>query len=83
MAFYRVHMQGKLKSIVRKVEGFLKKLEGVLGEKSETQDVDLIVPGGDHLALRNRYYSYKNLLLKNNELLDSIVSVNHPSIKIV
>ena len=46
-----------------------------MGRKKNDAGIDLLIPGDDYLDLRNRYYSYKNLLLKNNELLNTLSEI--------
>ncbi len=63
-------------SFIKKAGGLLKKINNLIPGKNVTPDIDLLIPGDDYLDLRRRYYSYKNLLLKNNELLDVLSEVN-------
>ena len=66
----------KFNSIIKKARGLLKKIDNVIHGKNEKPSVDLLIPGDDYLKLKSRYYSYKNLLLKNNELLDVFSEVD-------
>jgi pyruvate,water dikinase len=66
----------KLDSIIKKAEGLYKKIDSVLHRKTKSTAPDLLIPGDDYMKLKSRYYSYKNLLLKNNELLDALSEVD-------
>ena len=66
----------KLDSIIKKAEGFFRKIDNILHRKNKGTEPDLLIPGDNYQKLRSRYYSYKNLLLKNNELLDALSEVN-------
>ena len=68
-------MQVRFKSIIKKAEDFLKRIENIANKKNKTPELDLLIPGDNYLKLRSRYYSYKNLLLKNNELLDTLSEI--------
>jgi len=68
-------MQVKLKSIIKKAEDFFKKIENVANKKDKSSELNLLIPDDNYLKLRSRYYSYKNLLLKNNELLDTLSEI--------
>jgi pyruvate,water dikinase len=65
-----------LDPIIKKAEGLLKKIDNVLHRKGKSSGPELLMPGDGYLKLRSRYYSYKNLLLKNNDLLDTISEVD-------
>ncbi len=65
----------RLDSIIKKAEGLLKKAGNILHRKDKSPEVALLIPGDNYLRLRHRYYSYKNLLLKNNELLDTLSEI--------
>ncbi len=65
----------KLDSIIKRVERFSEKIKKSLRGRDKSAEPELLIPGDDYLMLRRRYYSYKNLLLKNNELLDILSEV--------
>ncbi len=66
----------KFNSIIKKTGGLLKKIDNLLQGRNEKHEIDLLIPGDDYLKLKSRYYSYKNLLLKNNELLDVLSEID-------
>ncbi len=66
----------KFNSFIKKAGSLLRKIDNILHGKNKKPGIDLLIPGDDYLNLRNRYYSYKNLLMKNNELLDVLSQVN-------
>jgi len=69
-------MNVKINSLIKKTGSLLKKVERLVYKKNNAPDIDLLIPGDNYLKLRSRYYSYKNLLLKNNELLDTLSAVD-------
>ncbi len=68
-------MQVKFKSIIKRIENLFKNIFRVVHKKDKSPDLALLIPGKNYLKLRSRYYSYKNLLLKNNELLNALSEV--------
>ena len=60
---------------MKTLERFSKKIKNIFNKKNKIQELNLLIPGDNYLKLRSRYYSYKNLLLKNNELLDALSEV--------
>jgi len=62
----------KINSLFKKTGSLLKKVERIVHRRNTSHEVDLLIPGDNYLKLRSRYYSYKNLLLKNNELLNTL-----------
>lgn len=66
----------KFDSIIKKAESLYRKIDSTLRRKNRSSAPDLLIPGDDYLKLKSRYYSYKNLLLKNNELLDALSEVD-------
>ena len=69
-------MHMKINSLIKKTGSLLKKVERLVYRRNNAPDIDLLIPGDNYLKLRSRYYSYKNLLLKNNELLDTLSAVD-------
>jgi len=69
-------MNVKINSLIKKTGSLLKKVERLVYKKNNAPDIDLLIPDDNYLKLRSRYYSYKNLLLKNNELLDTLSAVD-------
>ncbi len=65
----------KLDYLIEKAGGVLRKIENIFHRKNKSTIPDLLIPGADHIKLRGRYYCYKNLLLKNNELLDTLSEI--------
>jgi len=65
----------RLDSIIKKAGGILKRAGNFFHRKDESAEIALLIPGDNYLKLRSRYYSYKNLLLKNNELLDTLSEI--------
>ncbi|MBF0564365.1 MAG: hypothetical protein HQK89_03895 [Nitrospirae bacterium] len=65
----------KFGTIVKKAESLFNKIESIILKKNGDSGIELLIPGDDYLILRSRYYSYKNLLLKNNELLNSLSEI--------
>ncbi|MBF0457732.1 MAG: hypothetical protein HQK99_07535 [Nitrospirae bacterium] len=55
------YLIGKAKSLLQK-----------FSNNNEDFPDELLIPDDDYLVLRSRYYSYKDLLLKNNELLNTL-----------
>lgn len=66
----------KFDALIKKAEDLYRKIDSALHRKSKSNTPDLLIPGDDYLKLKSRYYSYKNLLLKNNELLDALSEVD-------
>ncbi|HDZ61555.1 MAG TPA: hypothetical protein ENH40_00205, partial [Nitrospirae bacterium] len=62
-------------SIIKKAESLFNKFDNILHKKKRSDAPDLLIPGEDFLKLKSKYYSYKNLLLKNNELLSTLSDV--------
>jgi pyruvate,water dikinase len=69
-------MHVNISSIIGRAGALLKKMERIVNRKNNAPGVDLLIPGDDYLKLRSRYYSYKNLLLKNNELLKTLSDID-------
>jgi pyruvate,water dikinase len=65
----------RFESIIKKAESLFRKIERIVYKKNDAAGIDLLIPGDDYLKLRGRYYSYKNLLLKNNELLKTLSDI--------
>lgn len=65
----------RFQSIIKKAGSLFKKIERIVYRKNDTAGIDLLIPGDDYLKLRSRYYSYKNLLLTNNELLNTLSDI--------
>ncbi|MEW6601342.1 MAG: PEP/pyruvate-binding domain-containing protein [Nitrospirota bacterium] len=68
-------MQECFSPLIKKALAFVKRLGRVAPEGHETSPADLIIPGDNYHVLKKRYYSYRNLLLKNNELLKTLSDI--------
>ncbi len=62
-------------SIIKKAGYLFNKFDGILHKKKRSDEPDILIPGENYLKLKSKYYSYKNLLLKNNELLSTLSDV--------
>ncbi|MBF0519734.1 MAG: hypothetical protein HQK92_08420 [Nitrospirae bacterium] len=59
--------------IIGKAGSLLRSLGGIVNNKDFSDE--LLIPDDDYHKLRSRYYSYKDLLLKNNELLNTLAVI--------
>ncbi|MBF0463669.1 MAG: hypothetical protein HQK88_01200 [Nitrospirae bacterium] len=59
--------------LIGKAGSLLRSLGGIVNNKDFSDE--LLIPDDDYHKLRSRYYSYKDLLLKNNELLNTLAVI--------